>query len=182
MRASIQLSSGRFFDFTSFEPHEIKIEDIACALAKLCRFTGHCNAFYSVAQHSVIVSKIVPPEHALAALLHDASEAYINDLSRPLKQINPEYVDFEHNRLWPAVAAAFKLPRVLPACVKEADNIALVTERRDLMPLPEGMADEWHWAKDIVPLPEKIVAIEDWRHAKFQFLGRYCELISARAA
>lgn len=173
MRPSIQLASGRFFDFTAFSLKDIQIEDIAASTAKLCRFTGHCKAFYSVAQHSVLVSKIVPPEYALAGLLHDATEAYINDLSRPLKLIVPQYGEFEHTRLWPVIAARFDLPDVLPPCIKEADNIALVTEKRDLMPEPVGMTNEWEWAKDIAPRVRRIKPIEDWREARAQFMARY---------
>jgi 5'-nucleotidase len=179
MRPSIQLCSGKFFDFTSFGVKDIVIEDIASATAKLCRFTGHCKTFYSVAQHSVLVSRLVPPEHALAGLLHDATEAYINDLSRPLKLLNPQYVEYEHSRLWPIIAARFDLPDVLPPCIKDADNIALVTERRDLMPLPTGAKDEWHWARDIPRLPDKIKALE-WRAARSQFMTRYRVLIKKR--
>lgn len=171
MRPSIQLASGRFFDFQAVGVKDITIEDIAASLAKLCRFTGHCKTFYSVAQHSVLVSKLVPPEHALTGLLHDATEAYINDLSRPLKLINPQYVEYEH-RLWPTIAAKFDLPDEMPRCIKEADNIALVSERRDIMPLPKGSVDEWSWAADIPRLPFKIVPVE-WRAARRMFLARF---------
>jgi 5'-deoxynucleotidase YfbR-like HD superfamily hydrolase len=173
MRPSIQLASGRFFDFTSFSLKDIQIEDIASATSKLCRFTGHCKVFYSVAQHQVLVSHIVPREHALTGLLHDATEAYINDLSRPLKLIVPQYGEFEHTRLWPVIAARYDLPDVLPPCIKEADNIALVTERRDLMPKPVGMTTEWAWAKDIPALKERIKPLEDWREARALFMARY---------
>lgn len=179
MRPSIQLASGRFFDFTAFSVKDIAIEDIASSLAKLCRFTGHCKTFYSVAQHSVLVSKLVPREYALAGLLHDATEAYINDLARPLKLINPAYVEFEHTKLWPVVAAKFDLPDILPPCIKEADNIALVSERRDLMPLPAGMRDEWEWAREIPVLPYKIKPLE-WRPARSAFMRRFKALTEKR--
>lgn len=175
MRPSIQLSSGRFFDFEKFTPDDIDINDIAHSLSMLSRFTGHSIVPYSVGQHSVIVSMIVPPEYALAGLLHDATEAYINDMSRPLKVLNPGYVEFEKACLWPAVAEKFGLPLHLPQCIKDADNVALVTERRDFMPVPIGLADEWDWAKDISPLP---YALEpwNWRFTKARFLERYQNL------
>lgn len=179
MRPSIQLASGRFFDFTSFDVKQIEIEDIAHALSQLCRFTGHCKKFYSVAQHSVLVSHLVPAQYALAGLLHDATEAYINDLSRPLKIIVPAYGEFEHTRLWPTIAARFDLPDVLPQCIKEADNIALVTEKRDLMPKPVGATDEWAWAEEIPRMPQKIKPVMP-AGAKRMFLARYRALTKKR--
>ncbi len=77
----IQVRSGRKFHPLDPRPEDVDINDIAHALSNLCRFTGHCTDFYSVAQHSVIASQIVPPASALAALLHDASEAYMGDIS-----------------------------------------------------------------------------------------------------
>ncbi len=80
--------TGGTFDYSKFGPDDIDIRDIAHALSHLCRFTGHTNIFYSVAQHCLLVSEKIPggPEVKLAALLHDAAEAYVNDLSSPLKK------------------------------------------------------------------------------------------------
>ena len=74
-------------------PEKILIADIAHALAHQCRFGGHASKFYSVAEHSVHVSKLCLPEHALWGLLHDASEAYLVDLPRPLKLL-PEFAPY----------------------------------------------------------------------------------------
>ena len=180
MKPSIQLSSGRFFNFRSFSVGDIVIADIAASLAKLPRFTGHALYDYKVGQHSVIVSQNVPPEHALAGLLHDATEAYINDLARPFKLLHPSYVEYEKSRLWPAIAARFDLPEVLPACIKVADNRALVTERRDLMPEAVDEAGEWDWAREIEPFPKRIKAVEDWRRVEAMFLRRYRQLTKGK--
>jgi len=81
----IQTFTGRRFHPLSPQTTDIVIEDIAHALSMICRYAGHTRKFYSVAEHSVIVSLHVPPEYAREALLHDASEAYIGDVSRPIK-------------------------------------------------------------------------------------------------
>ncbi len=175
---SIQLASGKLFHFYGCRPEDIDINDIASHLSKLCRFTGAVRQFYSVAQHSVLVSAIVPPEHALAGLLHDATEAYINDLSRPAKSLAAGYCHYEKYYLWPVIAKRFGLPQELPACVKEADNVLLVTEKRDLMPpIAEKDRHVWAWADGIVPLGVRIQPLMPgraeayFRHRWFQLTG-----------
>jgi hypothetical protein len=112
---------------------EVNIIDIAHALSNLCRYTGHCNRFYSVAEHSVLVSHIVPPEHALVGLLHDATEAYVNDLARPLKRHLPEYKAIEELN-WRAVSEHFfGYVMDIPQAVHDADNAILMTEHAALM-------------------------------------------------
>jgi hypothetical protein len=77
--------SGIRFNYSTFTMGDIAISDIAHALSNLCRFTGHTTDFYSVAEHSVRCSYVVAPEYAMAALLHDAAEAYIGDINKPLR-------------------------------------------------------------------------------------------------
>jgi uncharacterized protein len=79
--------TGRRVHIASPLPDEIDIEDIAHGLSHACRFAGHVQNFYSVAQHSLLVSELVDDRHALWGLLHDGSEAYLHDLTRPLKRI-----------------------------------------------------------------------------------------------
>src|ERR1039457_6405429 len=100
-------------------PDDILIADIAHALAHQCRFGGHAWKFYSVAKHSVHVSQLCPPEHALWGLLHDASEAYLVDLPRPLKLL-PEFAPYREaeRRSQRAVAVRFGLPEEQPASVR----------------------------------------------------------------
>ncbi|WP_434573067.1 phosphohydrolase [Pseudomonas sp. Z3-8] len=144
--------TGKRFDL--FEPDVDMIDprDIAHSLAHLCRFNGHTREFYSVAQHSCLVADLVPTEHKLAALLHDATEAYLGDMTRPLKEWMPYYRGFE-DVVWGRVCERFGLEIDLPASVRQADLIALATERRDLMP-PDPAT--WDRLVGIEPAPERI--------------------------
>lgn len=90
------------------------------------------KAFYSVAQHCLVVAELVPAQYQLEALLHDATEAYVGDLVSPLKQALPEYRQIEM-RVWHAICHRFDIDPVLPPCIHDADLIALATEKRDLM-------------------------------------------------
>lgn len=137
----IQTFTGKKFWPLDPNPEGLCIEDIAHALSNNCRWTGHCKDFYSVAQHSVIASENVPPEMALTALMHDASEAYLSDLSRPVKH-SPELEGYRkaERRLEIVIAKKFNLlfdntkePWPYPAEVKVADNRMLYTERRDIL-------------------------------------------------
>jgi hypothetical protein len=140
--------------FHLFEPDADMIDprDISHSLAHLCRFNGHTREFYSVAQHSCIVADLVPEEHKLAALLHDAPEAYLGDLTRPLKQRMHAYQTFEY-AAWQRICERFDLPLFLPACIHQANMIALATERRDLMPTDPAI---WDCLVGIQPMAEII--------------------------
>lgn len=175
MIPSIQMHNGKFMDFRFPGMAEYSIDDIAHALSHICRFTGHVNNFYSVAQHSVLVSYLVPEEHALAGLLHDAAEAFLGDVASPLKQLLPEYKQIEL-RVEKSIMQRFGIPFPLDTCVKEADRIMLVTERRDLMPKSDN-SNEWEWAKDIKPQTKKIIP---WNYdaARKMFVFRFNELTS----
>lgn len=135
-------AKGRQLYPFDMRPEDVDIEEIAHALSMLCRFNGHCREFYSVAQHSVLVAQALPPELALAGLLHDATEAYCGDMIRPLKRSMPAYREVE-DRIWAVIAQRFGLPQDLPPEVKEADNRMLQTERRDLL-----APHRWRWMED----------------------------------
>jgi len=152
MTPSIQLSTGRYFDITKPRVEDVDIEFIVHALSNLCRFTGHCNQFYSVAQHSYLVAEIVPPKFALYGLLHDAAEAVMGDVSSPLKSVLPACKSLEY-RVHATMMDAFGLPWPIPDEVKHADLVALATEKRDLMS-PSDI--EWDILKGIEPRPHKI--------------------------
>lgn len=133
----------QWFDILNPEDYEYDINEIATALSNLCRYTGHVNSFYSVAEHSVLVSRIVPAHLALAGLLHDASEAYLGDVASPLKKLLPEYKRIE-TRVQQAIAKQFGLNDDLsdPA-IHEADKRMYWQERQGIA--DTGMRDKlWH--------------------------------------
>ncbi len=161
-------------------PEDVCLEDIAHALSMLCRFTGHSMVFYSVAQHSVLTSEICSPENTLIALLHDATEAYLADMGRALKQKLWGYKRLE--KRWARVIGEHfglgdKLAK-LPREVKRADNILLATERRDLLSDGPGHA-KWHLHE--APIERSIVALNPER-AEQEFLARFQELTGRHAA
>lgn len=167
---SISLLHGGHFDYISPETSVYTVEDIARGLSHTARFSGQSDRPYYVGQHSVIVSKIVPPEHALAALMHDASECFMCDVPKPLKNLIPDYVVLEQ-RAEAAIFKKFGIPFPMHPCVKEADNIAFVTERRDMQ--PGVVVDEKY--KNVRPLANNIYPW-DSRTCYLNFLRRFEEL------
>ncbi len=190
--ATIQLANGHYFDYTRPGDSLIDIESIAHALSNLCRFTGHCRAFYSVAQHCVLMSQIVPAIDQLYALLHEASEPVVADLNKPLKMLLREYdaIEGEAQR---AILAQFGLdPDMRPASIKPADWTLLATEQRDLMPTRRAVRwgalgfavewehlplHEWSFTAGVTPLAD---SIEPWTPevAKAAFLERFRILVA----
>lgn len=176
MNSTIQTYTGRFVDPLHLNPNEIDIQDIAQALSNMCRFAGHVSKFYSVAQHSVecaqIVDKMTGGDRVktLWALLHDASEAYLVDLPRPVKHsaIGDRYREVERYAM-EQICWRFHLPFDEPEEIRFADDTMLSTEQRDLM--PDG-AIPWNGIKardrKVIPLTPFI--------AKLHFLKLYNEL------
>jgi 5'-deoxynucleotidase YfbR-like HD superfamily hydrolase len=167
---TILLYGGTYFDFLDPEGSAFTIEDVAHGLSQTCRFAAQCERFYSVAQHSVYVSRIVPEEDAFAGLMHDAAEAFIGDVSKPLKDILPEYRTIE-DRIEAAVFARFGVPYPLPRSVKDADLVMLATEQREVM----ANRDDWDYTSGRRPLE---MHIDMWSpaDAKRAFLDRFGEL------
>lgn len=152
----MQTFTGRAFWPLDPRPDEIDPIDIAHALSLLCRYGGHTRRFYSVAEHCVLMSHAVKPEHALWALLHDATEAYLVDLPRPVKRHMPGYRAVE-DELMVHVAARFGLDGAMPGEVKDADNRILLDERAALLgPQPRP------WHQDLERLEPLGVIVEGW--------------------
>ena len=133
--AWIETFTGKKFHLLEPQADEIDIFDIAHALSNQCRYTGHVSKFFSVAEHSYHVSLLVPKGQELMGLLHDASEAYITDLSRPVKQltpVGPPYYEIE-DRIMRVIAAKFEFDWPMTKEVKDADNTMLFLEKERLM-------------------------------------------------
>ncbi len=125
--------SGRIVNLVDPEVESIDIYDIASGLAYQGRFTGQTIEYYPVAIHSILVSYLVPPEQALAGLLHDAAEAYINDISRPVKPLLVGYKILD-NRLSDCIARKFGLTYPWSAEIHAADQVAVAIEQNRLLP------------------------------------------------
>lgn len=174
VKSEILTSSGDYFSFINPDAYHFEIETIAHALSHLCRFTGHTAEFYSVAQHSVLVSNLLPREIQLAGLLHDATEAFVGDMTKPLKDMFPEFRRIEKN-IENAICRQYGIPCPLPHEVKQADLILLATEQRDLMPHVDL---QWSYLENIEAMKEKITP---WTSAlaKELFLERFYALTAA---
>ena len=129
---TIMLRSGNYFDLQDPSASRFEVTDIAHALSNICRFTGHTRQFYSVAEHSVLCSYLVPHEDRMIALMHDAAEAFIGDVSSPLKKILPGYKAIERG-VEEHVFSTLGLPYPFPPSVKKADRIMLRLEQSYLM-------------------------------------------------
>jgi len=166
--------TGRYFESASGQkiyPEEpefmhIDIADIASSLAKQCRYNGHCSRFYSVAEHSFHVATWINaqycnPELTLQALLHDAAEAYVGDIIRPLKLgfLHSSGIRELEARWDEVIMAAFGLPEAIHPAIKEADLGILKTEREALFPHSENL---WDYQLPGVLIPNVDVKILCW--------------------
>lgn len=133
----MQTFTGRQFFPMGPRANEVDILDIAHALSMQCRYNGHVQKFMSVAEHCVLVSRLVPDEHALWGLLHDATEAYVGDMVRPLKQHMPAFCAAE-DQVMLAIAQRFNIAPEIPAAVHEADSRILLDERSALLGEPSA--------------------------------------------
>jgi uncharacterized protein len=174
---TVQTASGKYFDLSDPYNSPIDIDDIAASLAKTCRFNGHCKDLYSVAQHSVHVSKLVEertddPHLALVALLHDAHEAYTGDITRPMKKLleaaAPGVLASIENDIADAIFKEFGIFDWNKAMWDEADVIAYVTETRDQMR---------HMSQRAVEADPAPIEVLSHPAAEVYFLKRYDDLL-----
>ncbi len=181
-----QTFTGRMVFPADPRPDDFCIEDIAHSLALQCRFNGMCRVHYSVAQHSICVSKVArqiakarqltqreQTLFAIAGFKHDAQESHCQDVIRPLKVLLLNYPSLEDKNVR-AMAAYFRIPYALLSheIIKIADDVALRTEKRDLFGPPPA---PWTFRSDSFELPEKIKPLS-WRRAEKAFLTYYKRL------
>ena len=178
----IQTSSGRWLNPFEPDPEQIDAGDIARALANVCRFGGHTRAFYSVAQHSVIVSELVEArggdvEDVFAALMHDATEAYLGDMPHPIKHRSPLGAAFKEaeNRLEAVLRARFAIKADVPE-IKRVDRALLATERGAF----SSISWDWPELEGVEPLDLELVAWSPDEAAR-RFTERYAQLDAVRA-
>jgi hypothetical protein len=184
-------ATGAQVDLRFIAAESISVLDIAHHLAQINRYCGACSRPYSVAEHSLLVCEILEREAGItdpsilqAALMHDAHEAYTQDLSTPMKQLVGEAWHREEERVQHAVLKRFKLLAAYAAArerITRADLVALVTERRALLPAGDAM---WPAEFTYRPAPWAELASrsaftwQDWRDC---FIERFGELQYARA-
>lgn len=138
----IPTNNGKLLDLVDPQPDDIDGIDIAHGLAAINRFNGQTQLPYSVAEHSIHVALLVPPEHSLTALLHDAAETYIGDVVSPVRAAlhtlaGADVVQELEDRVWIAIAERFGLPAVLPDAVVRADRTMCSREAHQLLPRHE---------------------------------------------
>jgi hypothetical protein len=166
-------SSGKEIDIRNPTEDAICIEDIAHALSNICRFGGHCHPFYSVAQHSVIVAALAPPELQLAALLHDAAEAYLGDVIKPLKILLGYQYERYELMFDSIIRRKFGLCAKEMNAIKEYDKQALGIEHKALL--------QGNYAEMILVMTQHGLMQNDWvwkpSYAEHQFMYAYEALI-----
>jgi uncharacterized protein len=169
----IETASGIKFHFLDPRQDEIDILDIAHSLSNQCRFTGHTSEFYSVAEHSILVSKLTGGDNRmrLCGLLHDACEAYMTDVATPVKAFLTNYRPLEYT-MWKAVAHKFGLPVELPDEVKKADRLALLIEAKQL--IASGGSD-WIEAQG-VEVPDTALDCNIPKIARYYFMKEFAQL------
>lgn len=170
--STIKVSAGHYVDLANPDPSTIEIKSIAAALSKICRFGGHCPQFYSVAEHVVHATALACSEGyagdaLIAVLLHDAAEAYLGDMVKPLKVMMPEYVQAE-SRIEEAIELVFKVDfRYWQDVIKRFDRAMLKVEKVTMWP-----DDREKWA-GFSEIEDREVSLMFWepRVAEMQFMA-----------
>lgn len=172
-RFFVRTISGKEVDFLNPRPEDFEIDDIAQSLSKLCRFVGQIDCFYSVGQHSVLVSHLCPPQLAQAGLMHDAVESITGDIVHPLKELLGVNMRRIEKRLERAMCQRFYIDFEQLREVKYWDRLAFATENRDLRGIGRQIPGD--------PLPDPDIQIQPWSSAAAytEFLRRFDELFVA---
>ena len=167
-------NSGEKIRILNLKPEQINIDDIAKSLSKLCRYNGHCDEFYSVAEHSVYVSRCCDIEDAKWGLLHDATEAYVGDMIRPVKNlpILKPYKELEDSVML-IICEKFGLDPEMPESVKIADNVVLMKEKDTIC----SNFPDWEWGDEIPRYPGPIRCLSP-NEAERIFMNRFNELFN----
>lgn len=177
--STIKVAAGHYVDLANPTPAMIDIQSIASALSKICRFGGHCPHYYSVAEHCVHATMMaqhdgVSDDALKCVLLHDAAEAYVGDVVKPLKVMLPDYTIIEQ-RIEAAIETAFGINfEAHGATVKLYDRSMLKAEKMRMWP---DDAQEWAGFHE---LPERAVPFQFWGppHAYTNFMNLASELKS----
>lgn len=169
----MRLRSGAYFDFENPHPDDFTLSDIAGALSKLCRFGGQCNRFYSIAEHCCHCYDFakVPGRHShflRAVLMHDAAEAFCNDLVKDLKELIPQYKEIE-KRIERCIDEKYQTSfRYAHTMIKRIDSAMLVCEKKQLF------TDDGVLWKDEAIVEQVNITLQCWppHIAEYEFLLR----------
>lgn len=169
---TIKVSAGHYVDLGNPDPSTIEVKSIAAALSKVCRFGGHCPQFYSVAEHCVHATVLACREGyvgdaLVAVFLHDAAEAYIGDMVKPLKITMPQYGEVEQ-RIEAAIEVAFRVDFAKwMQVIKRFDRAMLKAEKVTMWP-----EDTEKWA-GFSEIEDREIALHFWEpsEAEMQFLA-----------
>ena len=180
MKNTMTTFTGRHFDPMQIKTEDICMEDIAHALSLMCRGGGHLKYFYSVAQHSLNCAAEAKARGwserlQLACLLHDASEAYLSDIIRPVKANLTGYLEIE-NRIMGKILEKFNLSDLTEEehrKWKQIDDEILYYELKNLMPGEEDLA-----VPELCALPD--ISQRDWQNVETDFLRPAHTLISVK--
>lgn len=180
MPPTIECHSGTFFEFLDPKPEQVNINDIAHSLSMQCRFVGHSSRFYSVAEHSWHVARMLsgtPLSVQLGGLLHDASESYITDVPSPIKRHLANYEDIE-DKIQAAVFERYDLEFPMHPAIKLADRAMLSIEAHYLLPSRGNGWDMWrHYKRAGIQDAYRPVGMGP-DQAKECFLDKFTELLT----
>lgn len=168
-----------YFEGEDTKNNILDIREIASALSKICRYNGHCHRFYSVAEHSIHVSKRVSKKNAMWGLLHDAAEAYIGDITTELKQKLSKFIEIEKS-ISKQIGSVFNLDDLTPTIykdIKNADIRMLATEKLQLMSRYKQV--EWPCLQNIKPYDDLVLSYLEPTEGEAKFLSRFYEIKNA---